>query len=90
MKGLLGLRTMDRDDHLGPLQRSFAFQRPQSDYDRATSDFDQAIRLDPKYTSAYYGRGVAKLKSGDIAGGEADTARATVPRVRLAAGRRAE
>jgi tetratricopeptide (TPR) repeat protein len=46
------------------------------DYARAIADYDQAIRLDPKYAHAYYGRGQAKLKAGDIAGGNADIAAA--------------
>ena len=33
--------------------------REKGDYDRAITDYDQAIRLDPKYTVAYINRGVA-------------------------------
>jgi hypothetical protein len=29
------------------------------DGDRAFADYNEAIRLDPKYTLAFYGRGVA-------------------------------
>jgi tetratricopeptide (TPR) repeat protein len=62
------------------------------DYDRAIADYDQAIQLDPKCARAYvydaavnqnakdadslFGRGMAKLKSGDSEGGNADIAAA--------------
>ena len=42
----------------------------------AVADFSSALRLDPKLASARYGRGLAKLKSGDLTGGKADTAAA--------------
>jgi tetratricopeptide (TPR) repeat protein len=42
----------------------------------AVADFNSALRLDPKSASARYGRGLAKLKIGDLAGGKADTAAA--------------
>lgn len=42
----------------------------------AVADFNSALRLDPKLASARYGRGLAKLKIGDLAGGRADTAAA--------------
>ena len=42
----------------------------------AVVDFSSALRLDPKLASARYGRGLAKLKSGDPTGGKADTAAA--------------
>ena len=38
----------------------------------AIKDFDTALRFDPKLASAIYGRGLAKLKAGDKAGGDAD------------------
>ena len=44
--------------------------------DRAIADFDQAIKLDPKNAKAIYERGVAKRKSGDAAGADADIAAA--------------
>lgn len=42
----------------------------------AIADFDSALRLDSKLPSALYGRGFAKLKRGDLAGGNADIAAA--------------
>jgi tetratricopeptide (TPR) repeat protein len=42
----------------------------------AVADFNSALRLDSRLASARYGRGLAKLKTGDVAGGKADTAAA--------------
>jgi tetratricopeptide (TPR) repeat protein len=42
----------------------------------AIADYNSALRLDPKLASARYGRGLAKLQSGDLAGSRADTAAA--------------
>lgn len=42
----------------------------------AVADFSSALRLDPKLASARYGRGLAKLKNGDLTGGKVDTAAA--------------
>lgn len=38
----------------------------------ATDDYSSALRSEPKLASALYGRGLAKLKNGDRAGGDAD------------------
>jgi Flp pilus assembly protein TadD len=38
----------------------------------AIDDFSSALRIDPKLASALYGRGLAKLKNGDVAGSDAD------------------
>jgi tetratricopeptide (TPR) repeat protein len=38
----------------------------------AIDDFDKALELTPKSAEALYGRGVAKQKKGDAAGGQAD------------------
>jgi hypothetical protein len=35
-------------------------------------DYNSALRFEPKLASALYGRGLAKLKNGDKAGGNAD------------------
>lgn len=42
----------------------------------AIADFNSALRFDPKLVSARYGRGLARLKTGDVAGAKADTAAA--------------
>lgn len=44
--------------------------------DRAIADFNAAIRLDKNDALALYNRGIAKKTKGDIAGGDADIARA--------------
>jgi hypothetical protein len=36
------------------------------------ADFNAALRFQPRMASALYGRGFAKLKKGDRAGGNAD------------------
>lgn len=38
----------------------------------AIDDYSAALRLNPKLASALYGRGLARLKTGDQAGGDAD------------------
>jgi tetratricopeptide (TPR) repeat protein len=45
-------------------------------YDRAIQDFDQAIRINPRDEQAYRNRGAVKKKKGDVAGGDADLAKA--------------
>jgi len=45
-------------------------------WNQAIADYDAALRLDRKSASARYGRGFAKLKKGDVAGGNADIAAA--------------
>jgi hypothetical protein len=42
----------------------------------AAADYDAALRLDPGLATALYGRGLAKVKSGDADGGGADMAAA--------------
>ena len=37
------------------------------DYDRAIADYTEAIRLNPKYVTAYYNRGLARAAKGDTA-----------------------
>jgi len=48
----------------------------QADYAKAIADFDQALALDPSNAQSLYDRGVAKRKSGDLAGGNVDMAQA--------------
>jgi tetratricopeptide (TPR) repeat protein len=42
----------------------------------AIADYNAALRINPKHASALFGRGKAKLKNGDTAGGNADLAAA--------------
>jgi tetratricopeptide (TPR) repeat protein len=46
------------------------------DFDKAIADYDYAIKRDPKLARSLYGRGVAKQKKADSAGGNADIAAA--------------
>ncbi len=45
-------------------------------FDRAIADFSAAIAMNPKDAGSLYARGLAKRRSGDTAGGEADIAAA--------------
>jgi tetratricopeptide (TPR) repeat protein/predicted aspartyl protease len=45
-------------------------------YDKAIGDYDAALRLNPKIAWSLYGRGIAKVRKGDVAGGQADIAAA--------------
>lgn len=40
--------------------------------DKAIADYDDALKLDPKFAGSLYGRGLAKIKKGDKVGGDAD------------------
>ena len=44
--------------------------------DAAIADYEFALRADPKLASALFGRGLAKLRKGDLSGSEADVAAA--------------
>jgi tetratricopeptide (TPR) repeat protein len=45
-------------------------------WELAITDYNSALRIDPRLATALYGRGFAKLKTEDRAGGSADTATA--------------
>jgi lipoprotein NlpI len=45
--------------------RGFAYYTDKEDYDRAIADYSEAIRLDPKYESAYVNRAEAYAAKGD-------------------------
>ncbi len=45
-------------------------------WELAIADYNSALRFDSKLPSALYGRGFAKLKKGDLTGGNADIAAA--------------
>jgi hypothetical protein len=42
----------------------------------AVADYDAAPRISPKTASSLYGRGIARSRTGDAAGGDADIVRA--------------
>jgi hypothetical protein len=46
------------------------------DLPSAIADFDAALKAEPAMASSLYGRGLAKRRRGDDAGGEADIAAA--------------
>jgi hypothetical protein len=49
----------------------------------AIDDYNSALRLEPKLASALYGRGLARLKQGDKAGGDADITAAETIQLRV-------
>ena len=59
-----------------PAKENGRLQLKNDDIEAAIQNFDQALQSDPKDAESYYLRGVAKLKHGDTAGGEADIAKA--------------
>jgi hypothetical protein len=44
--------------------------------DDAIKDYDAALKADPKIAESLYGRGIAKVRKGDAAGGNGDIAAA--------------
>jgi tetratricopeptide (TPR) repeat protein len=52
-------------------------QLRRAEYDKAITDFDRALAVEHADAWAYYGRGVAKLRKGLTADGQADIAAAT-------------
>ena len=44
------------------------------DFPNAIADYDHAIKLKPNYPTAFFNRGLAKKRSGDSVGGDADIA----------------
>ncbi len=55
--------------------RALVFLR-QSQFEKSIDDFNSALAIEPKNARSLYGRGVAKTKSGQAAGGKADIAAA--------------
>jgi Flp pilus assembly protein TadD len=47
-----------------------------NDYDAAIVDYDQCIERQPRNASFLYGRGIAKLRAGNITGANEDMASA--------------
>jgi tetratricopeptide (TPR) repeat protein len=52
--------------------------------DDAIADYDAALKINPKQVGALYGRGLAKQKKGDQAGGDADIAAAKAIKATIA------
>jgi Flp pilus assembly protein TadD len=50
---------------------------------RAIEDYNAALKISPRKAGALYGRGLAKLKTGDVAGGKADIAAAKLIKPRI-------
>ncbi|MDF3072506.1 MAG: Peptidase [Alphaproteobacteria bacterium] len=48
-----------------------------NDYGPALADFEAALKIDPKLAYPLYGRGMVRLRQGDVARGNADIAAAT-------------
>ena len=73
------LRRKERRENAGQRaeanSRGFVYLRL-SRLDEAIADYDAALKLNPKMAASLYGRGLAKQKNGDQAGGDADIAAA--------------
>ena len=57
------------NDPLALNSRGFTYLRLDQ-FDSAIADYNAALKIDPKLASALYGRGLAKQKKGDSAGGK--------------------
>ena len=81
-KGQYDLAIMDYDKALSIRPDAIDFFNRgnaycgKSQYDLANADYNEAIRLKPDFADAFYNRGGAKQKLGDVAGGAADIAQA--------------
>ena len=62
-KSSVAQQPSDPQDAVTYTERGMA-TASKGDLDGAIADFSQAIALNPKYTTAYYGRGVAKAEKG--------------------------
>jgi tetratricopeptide (TPR) repeat protein len=65
----------DAKAKVAAVNRGLAYSA-KKDYDRTIADYSEAIKLDPKYASAFYWRGKAKQMKGDASGGAADISKA--------------
>ena len=52
--------------------------------DKALADYEEALVINPEFASALYGRGIIRMKNGDLAGGGADVALAKHHRANIA------
>ena len=46
------------------------------DFAKAAAAYDGALKIEPNHARALFGRGIAKIRSGDKSGGDADLAAA--------------
>jgi tetratricopeptide (TPR) repeat protein len=65
-----------RPDYVHALDSRAFIHLKSGRYDEAIADYDAALRLDPKKVASLYGRGMAKRRKQDLAGGNADIAAA--------------
>jgi tetratricopeptide (TPR) repeat protein len=61
-----------RSDDIATLNSRAVTYLKLGQFDSAIADYDSSLRRDPKGAQALYGRGLAKQKKGDAAGGETD------------------
>ena len=82
-KGEIDRAIADYSEAIRLVPNNFSYVRDRGNalylagkYDLAIADYDKLIQFDPKAGDGLYGRGMAKLKKGDNAGGNADIAAA--------------
>ena len=63
-----------------PDSRGFVYLKL-GQFDKAAADYDAALKIDPKIATSLFGRGVARLKTGNSAAGNADIAAAKAIKV---------
>jgi tetratricopeptide (TPR) repeat protein len=85
----LAIEDISRSIEIEP-RAEFRFERRGTIYfrknlfDKALADYQEALVINPQYAPALYGRGIIRLKNGDLAG-DADVALATHHRPGIAA-----
>lgn len=71
------LEALKADPRYTPARDSLAFVKLRlGRLDEAIADYDKALKEAPQLAASFYGRGIAKLRKGDKAGGERDLATA--------------
>jgi tetratricopeptide (TPR) repeat protein len=63
--------------------RAFTYLKMRQ-WDKAIADYDAVLRISPRLASSLFGRGVAKLRKGDAAAGNADLAAAKASQADIA------
>ena len=66
---------MQPDDAAALDSRGFIYLKL-GQFDEAIEDYNSALRIEPTQASSLYGRGLARLKKGEAAGGNGDVAAA--------------